>query len=980
MSRQYPPDHPTHFDHRDNEGPPPYQREPTSDAYYPGQGHYQGDDLRRSEPSLPQAQVQQSPYMLRRESISRQVTPKPSRRETQEIQHHQRDVQQVSPLQRTVSRSMPSQPSRASSVSGLNVVPDGRHVEASQIVDILRKEIAHLTGGRDRQGGPVITFPPHQPKPNFNSSDIIACLKYLAQIPSEESKRRGFTAIVDSRDGSWQNLVTVLGCLKQALGEYIKQVLVVKADPTLDRGSSSSSFRRDRNSPNIEPQFVSIHRLYTYVDKNQLTGMFGGHLSYRHEEWLQNRLDLEKFIRETRAAMSHLDDSETQIHQVYSKTDTSSPLESLRQHRFLQESILGVPTRVIRDGRELLARLQQYSNDQSTAAEEDAVTTLDNLEDQKQVKRMIQYLEGRVDKLQQVLEDRDRSLSINLQYEDLQRNIKTVLTWILGPGEKLLASQIDIGDSFQRAEDLRKQHEELEIKCTDTYGTYAELRHKAEELISEEHTASEDVRSIRDYMDTVCRSFASRLERRRTLLITSVRFHRLAEEFSKKLEDLLELLYSDNDAEDVKSAEMALQKIIQKCEALDTLAKQTLEDGQSLLDEMSRPVKNAQGKDITPDYDLQVKHVNGHLEDLQERKLRCDELADVKKLKLQQILQLRTCERDADQAIEWIYELCEVMSSTHTSMGNTIEEAENLQKEHKKFESTANGTYEYGKQLLQAALVLRRSLRYSLDPNNDRAQRLEEAWKCFSHGTNERANRLTVAAMFLSSADKILDKIDDILVAISQTLSGERTVPDVLKSYSPIKRKVEEEYQETSHMGKTLIERLSLPVISLQGREKSMSVKDQEAMEIIGSKLNKLDDKIYDLKRYWKDMESTKLPPPHMQYDSRKRQKSAPARSQTISHPTRPTEHSKPKQRKSTSDLSKQPIQRVRSRKTAEKPVPPQRSGSLNYLKTTSAPEVVENIPRTQANRVQAAPSGSMRGPPIDGRALFKEMEEVRVC
>ena len=33
-------------------------------------------------------------------------------------------------------------------------------------------------------------------------------------VYSEESKRRGFTAIVDSRDGSWQNLVTVLGCLQ----------------------------------------------------------------------------------------------------------------------------------------------------------------------------------------------------------------------------------------------------------------------------------------------------------------------------------------------------------------------------------------------------------------------------------------------------------------------------------------------------------------------------------------------------------------------------------------------------------------------------------------------------------------------------------------------------------------------------------------------------------------------------------------------
>ena len=41
-----------------------------------------------------------------------------------------------------------------------------------------------------------------------------------------------------------------------------------------------------------------------------------------------------------------------------------------------------------------------------------------------------------------------------------------VVTWILGPGEKLLASQVGIGDSYQSAEELRKRHEEMEIKCT----------------------------------------------------------------------------------------------------------------------------------------------------------------------------------------------------------------------------------------------------------------------------------------------------------------------------------------------------------------------------------------------------------------------------------------------------------------------------------------------------------------------------------
>ena len=74
-----------------------------------------------------------------------------------------------------------------------------------------------------------------------------------------------------------------------------------------------------------------------------------------------------------------------------------------------------------------------------------------------------------------------------------------------------------------------------------------------------------------------------------------------------------------------------------------------MNDGQSLLDEMSRPIKNAFGKDITPDYAAQIKRIQRSLEELQERKMRCDELADVRRLKLQQLLQLRTCERDCDQ-------------------------------------------------------------------------------------------------------------------------------------------------------------------------------------------------------------------------------------------------------------------------------------------------------------------------------------------
>lgn len=66
----------------------------------------------------------------------------------------------------------------------------------------------------------------------------------------------------------------------------------------------------------------------------------------------------------------------------------------------------------------------------------------------------------------------------------------------------------------------------------DTYGNYAELRHTAYDFIKEGHPKADDIDVQREYMDTVCRNFASRLERRRNMVICSTRFHRFAEDVS----------------------------------------------------------------------------------------------------------------------------------------------------------------------------------------------------------------------------------------------------------------------------------------------------------------------------------------------------------------------------------------------------------------------------------------------------------------
>ena len=60
-------------------------------------------------------------------------------------------------------------------------------------------------------------------------------------------------------------------------------------------------------------------------------------------------------------------------------------------------------------------------------------------------------------------------------------------------------------------------------------------------------------------------------------------------------------------------------------------------------------MKNAFGQDVSPDRKEQLYGVEKMIEDVQDRRLRCQDLTDVRKLKLQQILQLRTCEQDAEQ-------------------------------------------------------------------------------------------------------------------------------------------------------------------------------------------------------------------------------------------------------------------------------------------------------------------------------------------
>lgn len=175
---------------------------------------------------------------------------------------------------------------------------------------------------------------------------------------------------------------------------------------------------------------------------------------------------------------------------------------------------------------------------------------------------MLNDLEKRQTTITLALSDLERSIHDVKDLASLEEGIAFVTNWILSVAEQLLNAQRKIGCDVQTCESLRRDHEILEMQCSKTYGFYAELLHKIDKLpIVVDSFAHKDITSQKDFMDFVCRSFATRLERRRNILISSQRFYRMVAEYFDKTSAVFESLVMGNKVDDFEGADFNLLKL-----------------------------------------------------------------------------------------------------------------------------------------------------------------------------------------------------------------------------------------------------------------------------------------------------------------------------------------------------------------------------------------------------------------------------------
>ncbi|XP_044580214.1 guanine nucleotide exchange factor DBS-like isoform X6 [Cotesia glomerata] len=235
------------------------------------------------------------------------------------------------------------------------------------VADLLQHQYAIITGGKTREGCPIITFPDNGNFHNLTDLDYQRLMLYLTSVPTLQEADLGFHLIIDRRTDKWNSVKTVLIKISAFFPGLVHVAYVLRPVGFLQKAISEVSnklFREDFKFRVIV--LANVTELHDFIDKDQLTEQLGGDLPYCHTTWIQNRISLEKFSSMTQDVSLALDSFTRRLAEIEFPNNTIATTRLLNQQQLeyneLKEEILSAA----RHGEALLDSVRQLTG-KSTA-------------------------------------------------------------------------------------------------------------------------------------------------------------------------------------------------------------------------------------------------------------------------------------------------------------------------------------------------------------------------------------------------------------------------------------------------------------------------------------------------------------------------------------------------------------------------------------------------------------------------------------
>ncbi|TWW80452.1 Kalirin, partial [Takifugu flavidus] len=440
-------------------------------------------------------------------------------------------------------------------------------IKASDVLPVLKEKVAFVSGGRDKRGGPILTFPARSNHDRIKQEDLRKLVTYLSTVPSEDVCKRGFTVIIDMRGSKWELIKPLLKTLQEFFPAEICVALIIKPDNFWQKqktnfGSAKFSF---------ETSMVSVEGLAKLVDPSQLTDDFEGSLDYNHEEWMDLRVSLEEFMSNAVHLLSRLED----LQELLSKKDFPADVEGSRrlieEHTQLKKKVLKAPVEDLdREGQRLLQCIRSsdgFSGRNCISGSADFQSLV------PKVASLLDKLHSTRQHLHQMWHVRKLKLDQCFQLRLFEQDAEKMFDWISHNKELFLQSHTEIGRSYQHAVELQTQHNHFTMNSMvvmvtsdaslfsqNAYVNINRIMSVASRLAEAGHYASTQIKQISAQLDQDWKSFAAALDERSTILAMSSVFHQKAEQFLSEVEAWCKVCSEGGLPSEMQELELAIHR------------------------------------------------------------------------------------------------------------------------------------------------------------------------------------------------------------------------------------------------------------------------------------------------------------------------------------------------------------------------------------------------------------------------------------
>ncbi|NWW29104.1 MCF2L factor, partial [Falcunculus frontatus] len=481
-----------------------------------------------------------------------------------------------------------------------------RPLVAVDIIEQLHRQFAILSGGRGKDGAPIITFPEFAGFSEIPDDDFLNVVTYLTSIPSLEAASIGFIIIIDRRRDKWSAVKASLTRIAGAFPGNLQLVFVLRPSRFIQRAIADIGIKLYRDDFKMKVPIImlnSVSDLHGYIDKSQLTRELGGTLEYGHSQWIHHRTAIENFAMTVKTTAQMLQTFGTDLAETELPNDVQCTEELLSSHTDHHNKLKDELKLAVKQGATLLTCIRE-----PVTRSANSKLSPDELENVATVERLLAQLDETEKAFDQFWTKHHLKLEQCLQLRHFEHDFREVKLTL----DNLMETQAgfaDIGDSVTRVENLLKEQKHLEEKGQEPLEKAQSLALHGEQLIQNNHYAVDSIRPKCVELRRICDDFTNETKKKYDILGKSLELHKQLDKASQWCEAGIYLLASQA-VDKCQSQEGAETALIEIEKFLVTAKEHQLSNPKEFYNQFDMI--------LTPEIKANAQRIVQKLEDVQE--------------------------------------------------------------------------------------------------------------------------------------------------------------------------------------------------------------------------------------------------------------------------------------------------------------------------------------------------------------------------